>query len=273
MRSLGRHLMVELYNCDSKILNDVHKVETIIVADDVSPTESGTSEIEKYTLAKLNATNTARLFRQAYSDEMIFFLDSALNLGAHYKIERNREYDAKLFSKIYRHLKIIKLDFSITTIKFSDRDRFLAANAVNLVYDKLKSINREYLYSALKRKTYVYTGLIKRLNNENSREVNELRDIFNGDNAQKFMATNSDLKISILKSLAQIEQNNNSLKDAEQIVAWSTEAIADTSMQNIWLINKGKVADAIENEENLGIEFQKLFVEQGISAMIQLNDL
>jgi S-adenosylmethionine decarboxylase len=31
LRSLGRHLMVELYNCDSKILNDVHKVETIMV--------------------------------------------------------------------------------------------------------------------------------------------------------------------------------------------------------------------------------------------------
>lgn len=31
MRSLGRHLMVELFNCDSKVLNDVHKVETIMV--------------------------------------------------------------------------------------------------------------------------------------------------------------------------------------------------------------------------------------------------
>ena len=31
MRSLGRHLLVELYNCDSKILNDVHKVEAIMV--------------------------------------------------------------------------------------------------------------------------------------------------------------------------------------------------------------------------------------------------
>jgi len=31
LRSLGRHLLVELYNCDSKILNDVHKVEAIMV--------------------------------------------------------------------------------------------------------------------------------------------------------------------------------------------------------------------------------------------------
>lgn len=31
MRSLGRHLLIELYNCDSKILNDVHKVESIMV--------------------------------------------------------------------------------------------------------------------------------------------------------------------------------------------------------------------------------------------------
>ena len=31
MRSLGRHLLIELYNCDAKILNDVHKVETIMV--------------------------------------------------------------------------------------------------------------------------------------------------------------------------------------------------------------------------------------------------
>ena len=31
MRSLGRHLLVELYNCDGKILNDVHKVESIMV--------------------------------------------------------------------------------------------------------------------------------------------------------------------------------------------------------------------------------------------------
>ncbi len=31
MRSLGRHLMVELYDCDAKILNDVHRVETIMV--------------------------------------------------------------------------------------------------------------------------------------------------------------------------------------------------------------------------------------------------
>ena len=31
MRSLGRHLLIELYNCDSKILNDVHKVEAIMV--------------------------------------------------------------------------------------------------------------------------------------------------------------------------------------------------------------------------------------------------
>ena len=31
MRSLGRHLMIELYDCDSKILNDVHKVEAIMV--------------------------------------------------------------------------------------------------------------------------------------------------------------------------------------------------------------------------------------------------
>ena len=31
MRSLGRHLLIELYHCDSKILNDVHKVEAIMV--------------------------------------------------------------------------------------------------------------------------------------------------------------------------------------------------------------------------------------------------
>jgi S-adenosylmethionine decarboxylase len=31
LRSLGRHLLIELYNCDSKILNDVHKVEGIMV--------------------------------------------------------------------------------------------------------------------------------------------------------------------------------------------------------------------------------------------------
>ena len=31
MRSLGRHLVVELFNCDSKVLDDVHKVETIMV--------------------------------------------------------------------------------------------------------------------------------------------------------------------------------------------------------------------------------------------------
>lgn len=31
MKSLGRHLLIELYNCDSKILNDVHKVEDIMV--------------------------------------------------------------------------------------------------------------------------------------------------------------------------------------------------------------------------------------------------
>lgn len=31
MRSLGRHLLIELYNCDGKILNDVHKVEAVMV--------------------------------------------------------------------------------------------------------------------------------------------------------------------------------------------------------------------------------------------------
>jgi len=30
MKSLGRHLLVELYNCDNKILNDVRKVEEIM---------------------------------------------------------------------------------------------------------------------------------------------------------------------------------------------------------------------------------------------------
>ncbi len=30
MRSLGRHLLVELYSCDPKILNDVQKVEKIL---------------------------------------------------------------------------------------------------------------------------------------------------------------------------------------------------------------------------------------------------
>lgn len=31
MRALGRHLLIELYNCDPKTLNDVHKVEEIMV--------------------------------------------------------------------------------------------------------------------------------------------------------------------------------------------------------------------------------------------------
>lgn len=35
----------------------------------------------------------------------------------------------------------------------------------------------------------------------------------------------------------------------------------------------GKIAEAIENDTALGVEFQKLFVEQGISAMIALNNL
>lgn len=35
----------------------------------------------------------------------------------------------------------------------------------------------------------------------------------------------------------------------------------------------GQIAEAIENDTALGVEFQKLFVEQGISAMIALNNL
>lgn len=31
MKALGRHLLIELYNCDSKILDDVRKVEEIMV--------------------------------------------------------------------------------------------------------------------------------------------------------------------------------------------------------------------------------------------------
>ncbi len=32
MRSLGKHLLIELYDCDSKILNDVRKVEEVMAA-------------------------------------------------------------------------------------------------------------------------------------------------------------------------------------------------------------------------------------------------
>ncbi|HNU33131.1 MAG TPA: hypothetical protein PKN75_06030 [Bacteroidia bacterium] len=226
----------------------LYSSEVTIVADDVTPMESGTSDIEKYSLAKLNAANTARLYRQAYSDEMISFLDSALKLGEHYKIARNEEYASKLFYRIYKRLKIEKIDFNVTTIRFKDHDRFLTAKAVNLVYEKLRSINRNYLYSAMRRKSYVYAGLISKLNRDNFNQVATLKEIFENENANKIMATrNDELKISVLKSLAQIEQNNSNLKDAEQIVAWSTEAIADTSLQNIWLINKGKVPDAVSN--------------------------
>lgn len=35
----------------------------------------------------------------------------------------------------------------------------------------------------------------------------------------------------------------------------------------------GKIASEIENDTALGVEFQKLFVEQGVSAMIELNNL
>ena len=31
MKSLGRHLLIELYDCEAKILTDVHKVESIMV--------------------------------------------------------------------------------------------------------------------------------------------------------------------------------------------------------------------------------------------------
>ncbi len=34
-----------------------------------------------------------------------------------------------------------------------------------------------------------------------------------------------------------------------------------------------QIAEAIEDDTSLGVEFQKLFVEQGISTMIQLNNL
>lgn len=235
----------------AKILIDsvfLYCSEVTIVADDVTPMESGTSDIEKYSLAKLNAANTARLYRQAYSDEMISFLDSALHLGDHYKIPHNNEYASKLFYRIYKRLKIEKIDFNVTVIRFKDHDRFLTANVVNLVYEKLRSINRNYLYSAMRRKSYVYNGLITKLNKDNYNQITSLKEIFDTDNARKIIEDrNYDIKISVLKSLAQIEQNNSTLKDAEQIVAWSTEAIADTSLQNIWLINKGKVPDAVSN--------------------------
>lgn len=35
----------------------------------------------------------------------------------------------------------------------------------------------------------------------------------------------------------------------------------------------GQIAQSIENQTKLGVEFQKLFIEQGISAMIELNEL
>lgn len=237
--------------CSAKFLQDsvfLYSSEVTIVADDVTPMESGTSDIEKYSLAKLNAANTARLYRQAYSDEMISFLDSALHLGDHYKIPKDEEYDSKLFYRLYKRLKIEKVDFNVTTIRFKDHDRFLTAKTVNLVYDKLRSINRNYLYSAMRRKSYVYNGLITKLNRDNHTQITTLKELFNQDNARRAIeGRDDDLKISILKSLAQIEQNNGSLKDAEQIVAWSSEAIADTALQNIWLINKGKVPDAVSN--------------------------
>jgi len=31
MKSLGRHLLLELYGCSSKLINNVHKIETIMV--------------------------------------------------------------------------------------------------------------------------------------------------------------------------------------------------------------------------------------------------
>lgn len=238
-------VVVSIYILRSVFL---YSSEVTIVSDDVTPVESGTSEIEKYSLAKLNAANTARLYRQAYSDEMISFLDSSLNLGNHYKIPKNDEYDSKLFFRIYKRLKITKVDFNITTIRFSDKDRLIAARAVNLVYDKLKEINRNYLYSSMRRKAYVYSGLIKKMEADNTNQITMLREIFSTENAREIMTEkNDDLKISILKSLSQIEQNNSSLKDAEQVLAWSSEAIADTSLQNIWLINKGKIPSAFAN--------------------------
>jgi CheY-like chemotaxis protein len=177
----------------------------------------------------------------------------------------------------------------IQDIFYKDLKKYLKGNHVQVIacdytlgeidgIELLGKIKNEW--NIHKTTNLIFSTKIEAILNEIIGVSSQLNDSEKVEKLKKLIKTNSidfPPRTALFGRLRDIFRNYN-LSEIDikiELLQWLRTFESHTFQGHPLLERKtlGIVADAIENETNLGVDFQKLFVEQGISSIIQLNNL
>ncbi|MEP7167810.1 MAG: hypothetical protein ABI855_00410 [Bacteroidota bacterium] len=190
-----------------------------------------------------NSTTVNRLFKFAYSSEMMDHLIKQFRLYEYYQINASSEFAyGKVVSQLSKRIKLIKSDENVIEIVVTDRDRFQAASIANEVAAMLNKINENYIKNQLRRKLTLYEAIYVDVKNELDLHEDKMGHIVDGyNNIINTLAKNKvnvdALKYSLVELSNSLKSKRDELAKMKQLYSILLNTLDKEHMETITIIN------------------------------------
>ncbi len=178
-----------------RLLQTFKSTAKIIVNEtDVTDRNGPTQFVDDFINSTAPSVN--RLFKFAYSSEMVNHLIKKFNLYTYYQIDPSQTFAyEKLVTLLCGRINLRKSEQNIIEITVTDKDRFQAASMANEIAQMLSTINEAYLKKQLKRKIVLYEGIYSSFKNDLDQHENKMLKIL--DNYKSLMTSLEENKMNV----------------------------------------------------------------------------
>jgi capsular polysaccharide biosynthesis protein len=225
-----------------RVLQTFHSTAKIIVNETNITDLTGPSQFIG-DFVNTNASSVNRLFKFAYSSEMMNYLITKFHLYEYYKIDPASEFAyTKVVEKFSTRISLAKTEQNVIEITVTDVDRYQAASMANEMAYMLNRINDNYIKSQLRRKIALYGAIytdVKTELEEHENKMSQLLDEYRGI-IKTFEKNKMDVE-SLNYSLIELWHSLQSKKDEwvkmKQIYSTMLNTLEKEHLDTITIIN------------------------------------
>ncbi|MEO5571862.1 MAG: hypothetical protein ABIT08_13285 [Bacteroidia bacterium] len=190
-----------------------------------------------------NASSVNRIFKFAYSSEMMDHLIKKFNLYKYYQIDPTQTFAyEKVISTLSNRIHLHKSEPTTIVITVTDRDRFQAASIANEIALMLNTINENYLKKQLKRKVALYEGIYLNVTKELDQHENQMIKILDSyksiiNTLEKNKGDVESMKYALIDLTTSLKSKREELIKVKQTYALLLETFNKEHLETITIIN------------------------------------
>ena len=232
------------YFVQSRVLQTFQSTSRFIVNETDITDLTGPSQFMK-DFVNTNDASVNRLFRFAYSSEMMNYLIKKFRLYDYYQIDKSSEFAyERIVEKFSTRIKLKKTEENIIEITVTDLDRYQAAAIANEMAYKLNLINENYVKSQLRRKISLYGTIYADVKQELEADekrmlpiLDKYKDLITIFEKNKTDYEAANMKYSVIEMSRNLQNKREELIKTKQIYSTLLNTMEKEHIDTITIIN------------------------------------